>query len=75
MLELAARANVSFSQSGEVLLFNFQPRSQGFSLILFWKPDASRRDPENKVAPQVFLQIFGLNLTFSLFQMISRIPH
>ena len=43
MLELAPRANVSFSESGEVLLLNFQPRSQGFSLIVSWKPGASSR--------------------------------
>ena len=56
MLELAPRANVPFSESGEVLqLLNFQPRSQGFSLIVSWKPGASRRTPENEVAPNVFL--------------------
>ena len=52
----STRANVPFSESGEVLqLLNFQPRSQGFSLIVSWKPDASRRTPENEVAPNVFL--------------------
>ena len=56
MLELAPRANVPFSESGEVLqLLNFQPRSQGFSLIVSWKPGASRRTPENEVAPNVFV--------------------
>ena len=52
----STRANVPFSESGEVLqLLNFQPRSQGFSLIVSWKPGASRSTPENEVAPNVFL--------------------
>ena len=42
MLELAPRANVSFSESREVLLLNFQPRSQGFFLNVSRKPGTSR---------------------------------